>query len=396
MVPIAVEVAADRPLETAADPGVEPGLPALLDRQGRSWSPTRWCGCAWAPRCTSSTCGPWARRSAAACVILSPHVPVCTDLLTIGARQRDPQGLLPQRLPGAGRASSRPARSPSARACSSVRTPSSTSTPRSATAAQLGHASALHAGQAVPAGQCWHGSPRRARRRAANYQAVGPGPLRHPAPGHLGPRGWLVAVAVIGPLEAAAAILLLSAPAWSALPARPARLTSWMYERRGAGDLGWRSCFGRDPAAGCSSSPRSPGCSAGALQPGKVYPLYGVHYALQRLVAGLTNVKFFNYLFGDSSAIVYYLRALGYRLTPIEQTGSNFGTDVKHEMPTLSTVGTGHDGLRRPVLHQRRILRQLLPGRCPPPSAPGTSSGTTSPTRPAAGPATTACSPPRP
>ena len=35
-------------------------------------------------------------------------------------------------------------------------------------------------------------------------------------------------------------------------------------------------------------------------------------------------------LFGDSSAIPYYLMAIGYRLRPWTQTGSNFGMTVKH------------------------------------------------------------------
>jgi non-ribosomal peptide synthetase-like protein len=79
-----------------------------------------------------------------------------------------------------------------------------------------------------------------------------------------------------------------------------------------------------------------------------VYPLYGLHYSLQRTVSALTNARFFNYLFGDTSVVVHYLSAIGYRLKPLEQTGSNFGMDVKHEMPGLSRVGTGtmvSDGL---------------------------------------------------
>jgi hypothetical protein len=59
-------------------------------------------------------------------------------------------------------------------------------------------------------------------------------------------------------------------------------------------------------------------------------------------------VGFFNALLGDSSAIVRYLGLIGYRLAPVEQTGSNFGMEVKHEMPTLAVVGTGtmvSDGL---------------------------------------------------
>ena len=62
----------------------------------------------------------------------------------------------------------------------------------------------------------------------------------------------------------------------------------------------------------------------------------------------MSNIPFFTALFGDSSAIVRYLSLVGYRLAPVEQTGSNFGMEVKHEMPGLAVVGTGtmvSDGL---------------------------------------------------
>ena len=67
-----------------------------------------------------------------------------------------------------------------------------------------------------------------------------------------------------------------------------------------------------------------------------------------RTVARISNIKFFNALLGDSSAIAGYLSYLGYRLKPVHQTGSNFGMEVKHDVPTLNTVGTGtlvSDGL---------------------------------------------------
>jgi non-ribosomal peptide synthetase-like protein len=67
-----------------------------------------------------------------------------------------------------------------------------------------------------------------------------------------------------------------------------------------------------------------------------------------RAVTRMSNVKFFNALLGDSSAIAGYLSYLGYRLRPVHQTGSNFGMEVKHDVPTLNTVGTGtlvSDGL---------------------------------------------------
>jgi hypothetical protein len=59
------------------------------------------------------------------------------------------------------------------------------------------------------------------------------------------------------------------------------------------------------------------------------------------LIVRLTNRKFFTEMFGDSSYIVGYLRSLGYKLTPVVQTGSNFGMAVQHENPYLSSVGSG-------------------------------------------------------
>jgi hypothetical protein len=38
---------------------------------------------------------------------------------------------------------------------------------------------------------------------------------------------------------------------------------------------------------------------------------------------------------------VHYLRVVGYDLSRVEQTGSNFGTDVKHEIPLLCSIGSG-------------------------------------------------------
>ncbi|CAM5455196.1 phosphopantetheine-binding protein [Streptomyces hirsutus] len=77
------------------------------------------------------------------------------------------------------------------------------------------------------------------------------------------------------------------------------------------------------------------------VKPGKVYSLYGFHYSMHRAIARITNVKFFTWLFGDSSYIVHYLRGLGYDLSQVEQTGSNFGTEVQHETPYLCFVGSG-------------------------------------------------------
>ena len=78
-----------------------------------------------------------------------------------------------------------------------------------------------------------------------------------------------------------------------------------------------------------------------ALTPGADHRLYGIRYWAHRLVTRLTNRRFFTELLGDSSFVVGYLRALGYRLSPVVQTGSNFGMAVQHDNPYLSAVGGG-------------------------------------------------------
>jgi non-ribosomal peptide synthetase-like protein len=77
------------------------------------------------------------------------------------------------------------------------------------------------------------------------------------------------------------------------------------------------------------------------ITPGRTYPLYGLHHSIHRAIRRLTSVKFYLELTGDSSYVVPYLRALGYRLPNFEQTGSNFGADLAHETPFLIDIGRG-------------------------------------------------------
>ncbi|HYB19223.1 MAG TPA: DapH/DapD/GlmU-related protein, partial [Streptosporangiaceae bacterium] len=62
---------------------------------------------------------------------------------------------------------------------------------------------------------------------------------------------------------------------------------------------------------------------------------------VHRVIRRLTNTGFYLELTGDSSYVVPYLRALGYRLPDVEQTGSNFGADLEHETPFLIDIGRG-------------------------------------------------------
>jgi non-ribosomal peptide synthetase-like protein len=202
--------------------------------------------------------------------------------------------------------------------------------------AQLGHASSLQAGQWVPDGECWHGSP--AVPTPAGYEYRGPegGPSAswHRA-GYLA--AHLAAIALLlAPLEAVAGSVLVTHPrlvggiSQSLAPLLAALILTGLV----VGGLLAAGVFSRTAAR--------------ALRPGKVYRLYGPHYALQRAISRVSNLKSLALMFGDSSLIVPYLRWLGYRFGVIEQTGSNFGTELKQELPTLSSVGTGtmvSDGL---------------------------------------------------
>jgi len=206
--------------------------------------------------------------------------------------------------------------------------------------AQLGHSSALLAGQAVPDGQCWHGSPARPAEPGYDYRTVASarcGTLRRAGASAV---RLLAELAVVGPVAIAVASLLLAPSRRLAdLLAGQTDIADWAGDRDAlvaAAIL----VFGL-LVPGLLVVVTVPRLLSRALEPGKVYPLYGFHHGLQRAVSRLSNVQLFVDLFGDSSAIVHYLRAIGYRLTPVQQTGSNFGTEVEHEVPTLCSVGTG-------------------------------------------------------
>jgi non-ribosomal peptide synthetase-like protein len=205
--------------------------------------------------------------------------------------------------------------------------------------AQLGHTSSLHTGQAVPVGERWHGSP--AQRTEVDYRAVDPtdcSAMRRVLFPVVQLLGMLV---VFLPLAVGGVALLLTAVPQLAAILDPATLavTSWTFYRE-ALVTSFVLLFG-SVLLGLLVVSTVPRVLSLAIKPDKVYRLYGVHYWIHRVIARMTNIRFYTHLFGDSSWIVHYLRGLGYGLYRVEQTGSNFGTEVKHETPYLSSVGSG-------------------------------------------------------
>jgi non-ribosomal peptide synthetase-like protein len=203
--------------------------------------------------------------------------------------------------------------------------------------AQLGHSSTLYQGQAVPDGERWHGSP--AQSTSVDYQrapALPCGPSRRVVHTLL----QLLIPVVVAPVALAAAVFLVTSPGTQDLLAGgPVLLCGRMFYLWGLA-VSSVVFFGALllELVVVLTLPR---LLARFVTPGKPYPLYGVHHWIHRIVRRLTNARFLLEVTGDSSYVVGYLRALGYRMPDVEQTGSNFGADLDHESPYLVEIGRG-------------------------------------------------------
>lgn len=213
---------------------------------------------------------------------------------------------------------------------------------------QLGHASSLMAGQSIADGKRYHGCP--AEETETNYCGLDPMPCS-------ALRRWLYTLAptvfglaVLAPLAVIISYYLFPVTyQWtngSGLDyAAPLSVLLSL-----AGEMALLS-FGFVIATillGLLAIFAIPRLANRFLRPDRVYALYGWHYFVQSIVSRATNSRFFNILFGDSSAVVHYLRLVGWNLNTIEQTGSNFGTTQKHDNPLLCEIGSGtmvSDGL---------------------------------------------------
>ena len=204
--------------------------------------------------------------------------------------------------------------------------------------AQLGHASSLHSGQAVPDGEHWHGSP--AQRADVDYRAVGPagcGAWRRTTHSAL---QLLAVLLVYVPLAVGGVgILLAEAPQLTAvLQPGPTALTDWMfYVRAVAASLLFFAAvpfgllFQATVPRLLSRTITGQGLSAVRL------PLRGAPDHRPHDQPEVPDAPVRRQL--RHRALPAALPR--YDLSRVEQTGSNFGTDLKHEPPYLSSVGTG-------------------------------------------------------
>ena len=210
---------------------------------------------------------------------------------------------------------------------------------------QLGHASALLGGQRVPDGKRYHGSP--AEETTTNFRLlddIAANPLRCAAFSF----GQLfLSLAVAGAL--ADALLLGATGFWEerASAGVPAPLVAMI-------DL-LPASLSTSLVLSCAALMAMlaivhiiPRIARRFLKAGRIYPLYGFHDVMRRIVDAVGNSPFLNLLFGDSVFIDSYLRFVGWRLAAGEPTGSNFGCSQRQDNPFLCTVGAGtvaSDGL---------------------------------------------------
>jgi non-ribosomal peptide synthetase-like protein len=202
---------------------------------------------------------------------------------------------------------------------------------------QLGHASSLQSGQRVPAGKHYHGSP--AIETTSDYCPV----ERRD----------------IGPFRAAfytglelAALILIAVPApilgyhifdqYSVAAGMSAHLSALSLLGTSAALFFGSILFG---LAAVYAIPRL--CML-FLTPGVTYPAFGFHYLMQSVILRVSNSEFLCVLFGDSSFITSFMRYVGWNMNTVVQTGSNMGTNQRHDNPFLCNIGSGtmvSDGL---------------------------------------------------
>jgi non-ribosomal peptide synthetase-like protein len=210
---------------------------------------------------------------------------------------------------------------------------------------QLGHASSLQTGQRVPDGKRYHGSP--AVETYSDYCMI-------EGKNHTTIRGALYVSLIL------ATILVIAVPAviiflyyvWNAycpstlIPSNCLAISSMSIPFLLA--LSAILFFGALSLALAAVYVIPRLCMRG-LRPGVTYPNFGFHYLLQSIIRAVSNSGFLSSLFGDSSAIVAYMRYVGWNLNTVYQTGSNMGSDQKHDNPLLCNIGSGtmvSDGLK--------------------------------------------------
>ena len=190
---------------------------------------------------------------------------------------------------------------------------------------QLGHSSTLMSGQVIPKDEHYHGSP--AVRTTANYCPVETrqlSRLRH----------------VLFEIYQLVALFAFVTPLPFVLQSYWENVGDDYQETIGLVLVAATFVLGGYIGFNLLTATMFPRIFRLFLKPGKVYRLYGFHYWLQTVIEISCNSRTLNILFGDSSAIVHYIRAIGWNLNKVVQTGSNFGTNTQQDNPLFCEIGS--------------------------------------------------------
>lgn len=214
---------------------------------------------------------------------------------------------------------------------------------------QLAHASSLQAGQVIPAGKRYHGSP--AEETNTNFDRVEPkhcSNLRKVLYCAYLTYGMFLLLPPIGTM-----MIMHFAPflfgEGDAIARFSTLISDFWYRAALLLPLVSLTFFVAAIPAGLISVWLWPRVANFFMTEDKTYVRYGVHYIIFQMIHGLSNVKFFNDMFGDTVFITRYMKWIGWDLSTIVQTGSNFGTAQKHDNPLLCKIGSGtmiSDGLQ--------------------------------------------------
>ena len=209
--------------------------------------------------------------------------------------------------------------------------------------AAIGSVSCVPIGAEVPAGAVMQGSP--VQPSSVTVDRVAPRSVGHAR------RAWFTVTQLASLVLVTAPMGLLGAWLVAAAGGSVGAATPLTGPLGGLADLmvaGWAIYLAGLAASGFVTVvvPRVLHCF---IRTGSAQPLYGTQWRLARAVQRYSNNVVLNTIFGDSSMIVGYLKAVGYDLSRSTQTGSNFGVDQRHHNPFLVSFDRNtlvSDGLR--------------------------------------------------
>ncbi len=194
---------------------------------------------------------------------------------------------------------------------------------------QLGNSSCLQEGQQVPDGEIWHGTP--ARKTTVNYDRVeGLNISRWAGEIYTG-SFMLSGFLVTGPIVFMIAYLILT----NVFGTTSESIGSASSISLAMIPLVMLGLYIGSIVVAMLNVVTIPKLYNLFFKPDKVHKLFGFQYWLARSINQSSNSLFLHSLWGDSSLIMPYFKAVGYDLSTATQNGSNFGVEQIHHSPFL-------------------------------------------------------------